>query len=232
MGKDEFAGISIEFNRMMTSIKAKVELLPYVPETVWRMAHRKAADEGEQAASAKKMLTVLFCDLRGFTTYSDKRQSEEVVGFLGRFFGAASDAVSKEGGVVDKFIGDACLAIFDLPESAGAAAALRAGMAIVRFVRDDAQAQEGGVGIRVGINTGDVILGSVGFGGRKDYTVIGAEVNKAQRLEAACEPGTVLVSAESYRQIREAMPDVEGEELPPFTAKGVAEKLIAYKIRV
>jgi class 3 adenylate cyclase len=229
--RDEIGDLARTFNETIEGLRAKQELLPYVPETVWRLAHARAGGASE-AASAERVVSILFCDLRGFTAYSSSRPPAEVVAFLNRFFEGAAEAVKDEGGVVDKFIGDACLAIFDLPEGDGAPAAIRAAVRIVRFVHNDAEARSGKIGIRAGVNTGPAILGDVGAGGRRDYTVIGAEVNKAQRLEAACEPGTIYVSAEAWALARDTLSNLVAAPLPPLTAKGIAKPLEAYRIAV
>lgn len=228
---DELGELAISFNQMVKELKAKLELLPFVSELVWKMAHKKASGDQSRCGEAK-IVTILFCDLAGFTTFSDSKLPAEVVSFLNRFCEATSTTIRKEGGVVDKFIGDACMAIFDFGQDAGASAAVRSGAAIIRWMKEDPEVRKSGLGIRIGINTGTVILGEVGSGGRRDYTVIGSEVNKAQRLESAAEVGSIYISRETFKRLNQSLSEFQWEPLPPIKVKGIQEEIAVYRIRV
>jgi adenylate cyclase len=139
----------------------------------------------------KKRLTVLFSDIRHFTSYSEHLDPQEVVTFLNRFFDRMTEAVFEHDGTVDKFIGDGMMAIFgapvdldDHPKKACAAALMMARSldALNREVDLDASA-EAHISIGVGINTGEMVAGNIGSSRRFEYTVVGDAVNLAARLE-------------------------------------------------
>ncbi|MBL8923955.1 MAG: adenylate/guanylate cyclase domain-containing protein [Myxococcaceae bacterium] len=164
---------------------------------------------------------VLFSDLRGFTTFSEQHPPEEVVARLNEYFETMVAAIHGEGGVVDKFIGDAVMATFgavhplDAPEQAAVRAALgmRAGLAALNTswaAKGQATLDNG-----VGLHAGDVVVGPIGSEARKDFTVIGDTVNTASRLESQCkELGVhVVVSDEVYQRLL-------GEQRARFRALG------------
>jgi class 3 adenylate cyclase len=152
---------------------------------------------------------VLFSDLRGFTTFSEGHEPEEVVRRLNEYFEAMVEAVHRAGGVVDKFIGDAVMATFgavhplDAPEVAAvqAAAAMRAGLKALnaRWATKGEPTFDNGVGL----HCGELVVGPIGSEARKDFTVIGDTVNTASRLEGQCkELGVhVVVSDEVHRRL-------------------------------
>lgn len=152
---------------------------------------------------------VLFSDLRGFTTFSEQHKPEEVVARLNEYFETMVAAIHSEGGVIDKFIGDAVMATFgavhplDAPEQAAVRAAIgmRSGLATLNAKWTEAGQPTLDNGI--GLHCGEVVVGPIGSEARKDFTVIGDTVNTASRLESQCkELGVhVVVSGEVYRRL-------------------------------
>ncbi|MBX7058859.1 MAG: adenylate/guanylate cyclase domain-containing protein [Leptospirales bacterium] len=140
-----------------------------------------------------KELAILFCDLRGFSTFSEGRAPEQIVAELNEYFDRMTECIVSEGGSIDKFIGDAIMAVFggvrSLPDPAAAAfdAALkmRGILALLnqeRMARGAAPLENG-----IGIHFGQALLGAIGASERKDFTVIGDSVNVASRLEGLCK---------------------------------------------
>jgi adenylate cyclase len=157
----------------------------YVSEEVKEKILRdKAGTIGE-----RKRVVVLFCDLRGFSTYSEGRDPEEIVRHLNEYFDAMVQAVTAEGGVVDKFVGDAIMAVFggvlDLENPAASAvrAARRMRGALHELARRRRARGEPVFDNGIGMHWGEVLQGSIGSAGRKDFTVMGDAVNTASRLE-------------------------------------------------
>lgn len=148
--------------------------------------------------------TVLFCDIRGFTSFSEKMAPRELVRMLREYFSLMVDAVFSQQGTVDKFIGDCIMAIFGAPtpQSDHAERAVRTALAMRKAVEvfNSRRIQEGLEQIRigVGINTGNVVVGNIGSEQRLDYTAIGDAVNLASRLEGINKQyGTSIVISES-----------------------------------
>jgi class 3 adenylate cyclase len=159
----------------------------YVPKTlVLRLMHM-----GDSAAlSEERELTILFSDIRGFSTLVEHMDPVATAELLNRHFELLAECVEAEGGTVDKFIGDSIMAFWGAPESQAdhATRALRAAAAMQRtLVRENDRRRDAGhpvVSIRIGIHTGPVVVGNIGSRNRVNYTVIGDSVNVAARLEA------------------------------------------------
>ncbi len=154
--------------------------------------------------------TILFSDIKGFTSLSERLDPQETVTFLNVYMTAMTQIIEAEGGLVDKFIGDGIMAVFT-EASAGvnhAAAAVRAGVKMQRRLAKMRQEEPvcANLQMRVGVNTGDVVAGNIGSQTRMDYTVIGDNVNVASRIEGACKPDCVMVSATTWDQVHREFP--------------------------
>ena len=183
-----------------------------------------------EPALTRKTVTVLFCDVAGSTPLGERLDPEVLRGLMSRYFDAAHSAVERHGGVVEKFIGDAVVAVFGLPElheddalrAARAAAELKATLASLNdeFERDYCSR----IAVRIGINTGEVVVGDPSAGQR---LVTGDPVNVAARLEQAAEAGDVLIGAETERLVREA---VRLEAVEPLELKGKTDRVPAWRL--
>jgi len=151
-------------------------------------------------------LTVLFADLRGFTSFSERSSPEQVVGLLNRYFGIATPLVLAQGGTVDKFVGDAMMALFNAParQPDHALRAARAALAMQAAIEQIAADNAGWPRFRIGINTGPALVGNIGSAELRNFTAIGDTVNLASRLESSAESGQIVIGAATYAQIRNA----------------------------
>jgi len=174
--------------------------------------------------------TILFADLRGFTSFSERSEPEAVVGLLNQYFGAAVPIVLGEGGTIVQFIGDALMAIFNAPvrQPDHAARAARAALGMQAAVDAIAARHPGWPRFRVGIATGPVVVGNVGSDEVRSFTAVGDTVNLAARLETAAEVGSVLVSAPTAEAIRRTIPGAELRALAPLELKGKALPVDAF----
>ena len=155
----------------------------------------------------RRTITVLFADLRGFTTLSEANPPEIVVGLLNRFFTLMSEVIFKHGGTLDKYIGDGVLALFGAPYATerNAVKAVRAAIdmqrAVQQFNRELAAAGQPDIGVGIGINTGSAIVGFIGSDTRLDYTAIGDTVNTAARLEQRARAGQIIISEHTMQAV-------------------------------
>ncbi len=168
------------FNEMVRGLRERERLRDVFGRHVGQEVAAAAADGLVELGGQTRTVTILFVDLVGSTTYATEREPGEVVATLNRFFGVVVAEVSREGGLVNKFMGDAVLAVFgapvDLDDHAGAG--LRAGRRIAARLAEEV----GEVRAGIGIATGPAVAGNVGEESRYEYTVIGDSVNSAARL--------------------------------------------------
>src|SRR5262245_28756787 len=166
----------------------------------------------------RRVATVLFADLVGFTTLSETRDPEQVKRLVDRCFQKLVADITAYGGVVDKIIGDAVVALFGAPvaHEDDAERAVRAALAMQRTLAAEADELEAPIQMRIGVNTGEVVVGSLAGG---DYTAMGDVVNTANRLQTAAPPGGVIVGPATHAATRNA---IRYTELGRLDAKGRA----------
>ncbi len=185
-----------------------------------------------QLGGKRVSLTTLFCDIRGFTSFSERFDPEELVTILNRYLSAAADAILQYEGTIDKFMGDAVMAWFNapIPQPDHALRAVKAALDI----RDAVHAlhsefpPEMRLSVGVGINYGDAVLGLVGTESRLEYTAIGDSVNTAKRIQENSKPNQVLICKDTYNAVRDG---VEAVRANPMKAKGKSEPLEIYEVQ-
>src|SRR5205823_4162453 len=176
----------------------------------------------------RRQVTVLFADLSGYTAVSEGMDPERVKALVDSALRRLADEVERFGGTVDKYIGDNVMALFGAPvaHEDDPERAVRAGLGMQAVIGDINQPLRGqhdvSFALRVGINTGEVLAGTVGEG----YTVVGDAVNVAARLQTAARPGTVTVGERTYRATRHR---IDYDALAPLELKGKAEPVQAWE---
>ena len=204
----------------------------YVPADVVRKA-LEMKDGGR--LSAKQVATVLFSDIRSFTSISEKMEPENVVGFLNDYMQRMVDTVFEEGGIVDKFIGDAVMAVFGAPvvkpddATRAVRCAIRMMEELENFNAD--QAKKGGVNINigVGVHTGPLIAGNIGSDRKMEYTVIGDTVNIASRVQDLNKEfkTNIIITQGTYDATDRTFPV---RALKPYKVKGKEQEIMIYEV--
>src|SRR5262245_27978436 len=205
------------------------EPLSYTPpHLAEKILTSRNALEGE-----RKQVTVLFCDLANSTALAERLGPEHMHTLLNRFFALALDAVHRYEGTINQFLGDGFMALFGAPlaHEDHARRAVLAALALQRLLQDHHAKLGEPHGVtcvfRMGLNTGLVVVGSIGNNLRMDYSAIGDTTHLAARLQQLAEPGTILVS-EATRRLAEGT--VHLETLPPTQVKGKTELITPYKV--
>jgi class 3 adenylate cyclase/tetratricopeptide (TPR) repeat protein len=185
---------------------------------------RRASSSPEE----RKVVTILFCDIVGFTARSDEADPEDVKAFLRPYHARLKEEIERKGGTVDKFIGDGVLAVFGAPRTheddpeRAVLAALAIQRAIVELNESDPLLQ---LSARMGINTGEVVV-SFAEGPVIGERITGDVVNTASRLQSVAEPGGIVVGEATFRATRDRF---EYRELPPASVKGKQEPLVIWE---
>ncbi len=212
----------------------KVAFQHYVPPAV---VEDLVADAGRLSLGGEKReLTVLFSDIRGFTTLSEAMAPEDLVKLMNEYFTVMTDQVFAHRGSLDKYIGDAIMAVFGAPvaEPRHAALACRSALDMVRTLRvfQESLRQRGlpAIDIGVGINTGSVVVGNMGSASRFNYTVVGDPVNLASRVEHLNkEYGTnILVTEYTYLPVKDEFP--LAREVDRVRVRGRAQPVILFEL--
>jgi adenylate cyclase len=170
----------------------------------------------------RQTLTILFADIRGFSTFSEKLQPEGLIEIINQYFTVAAQCISEYEGMIDKFMGDAVMALFNTPLNPQDDHTARAVRTALRL-RDELGAFHAGLPDKqrlymgIGIHVGEAVVGNVGSQFRKDYSALGDAVNLAKRLQEIARPGQILISEETYRQVESW---VEVAALEPIQVKG------------
>ena len=188
------------------------------------------------AVERRKLVTSVFCDLSGSTEMGERAEAETVFDLMRSYFDAARTALERHGGAVEKFIGDAVVGMFGVPEAHedDALRACRAALEIQERIAslnvDLNERFEAQIAVRIGVNTGEVVAGDAArreMFASGDAVVLGDAVNVAARLEQAAAPGEILLGEATYRLIRDA---VTVEPVEPIRAKGKSQPLSAYRL--
>jgi class 3 adenylate cyclase len=181
-------------------------------------------------AEARKTVTVVFADVAGSTGLGEALDPETLRGIMERNFADARTAIERHGGTVEKFIGDAVMAVFGIP-AVHEDDALRAVRAVwemrerLAALNEELERERGfALGLRTGVNTGEVVTGDPSSG---QFYATGDAVNVAARLEQAAHPGEILLGEATYRLVRDA---VQAEAVEPLSLKGKAEPVVAYRL--
>ena len=211
-----------------------LKLARYLPQQVYQSIF-----EGRQDARigcSRKKLTVFFSDIVGFVNETEGIEPEDFTFILNGYLNRMAQVVSKHGGTLDKFIGDAVLVFFGDPETNGVAEdaaacvwmALEMKEAIVELNREWlAKGIRQGFEVRMGISTGFATVGNFGSDERMDYTIIGKQVNLANRLQAVAQPGEILIGEETWLLVRDMFRCIAKK---PVQAKGFERPIQTYVV--
>ena len=208
-------------------------LSPQIYESIF------SGKQNVEVKSYRKKITVFFSDIVNFTVISDKLESEELTALLNFYLNEMSQIALKHGATIDKYIGDAIMIFFGDPESFGIEEDARRCVAMAVEMQQRMAELWGywskhfglkkDLEIRVGINTGYCTVGNFGSEDRLDYTVIGAAVNLASRLESAATPSGILVSEETYFQVKDYFSFDAPQQLE---LKGLERGVSAYEVDI
>jgi adenylate cyclase len=233
-----FAAVAIERARLHSRVaeerKVRARLERYHSPAVIEEIIRDAKATGSISRVRTHFVTILFVDLVGFTTLSERMAPDALANLLTQFFTYAAEAVFAEGGTLDKFIGDAAMAFFGAPIDQedhalrAVSAAQRILHAIAQWNLERKRAGESELQVRIAINSGEAVVGEIGSDRRVDYTVLGNTVNVAARIEEfVATPGDVVIGPETYERVKGRFQTIQ---LGFFALKGLTSQIPLYKV--
>lgn len=193
----------------------------------------KAGDFNVVLGGQKREVAVLFVDIRGFTPLSESLQPEQVVSILNEYLAHTTDCIFRHNGTLDKFVGDATMAVFNAPfdlddylyEAVATAWDIKQGSKELGERLYEKFGKK--VGFGIGVNCGEAVVGNIGCDFRMDYTAIGDTVNTAARLESNAKAEEILISEKVYLQLKNR---IDAEEVGEIPLKGKSDKINVYRV--
>lgn len=236
--RDEIGLLTESFVQMGKGLSEREKLMVSFSKFTNKTIAQKAASGELTLGGENRNATIFFSDIRSFTAMSEKMQPNEVVEFLNVYMTKMVDCINKTGGVVDKYIGDAIMAVWGASESSGSpasdalnavTAALMMRVELFKFNKERAAAGLPPVKIGCGINSGPVVAGQIGSEERMEYTVIGDAVNLASRTEALNKPFAtdVLITENTYNLIKDK---IVVQEMPGVHVKGKTDAIKMFAV--
>lgn len=214
---------AVEHLPLETAARLRVALRRYLGESVATMVEERPSFIG--VGGVRKHISVLHADIRGYTTFAEALEPEQVATMLLRYHSQAVDVLQKEGATLDRFIGDSVLALWNAPApfDGHARAAIRGALAVQQAARSVGNELAYGIGL----HTGDAVVGNVGNENFLNYTAIGDTVNVAARLQNAAAAGEIVCSEVL---LGEAGDGIRTKPLGPLQVKGRQAPVIAHRV--
>ena len=236
--QDEIGLLTSSFIQMGHGLAEREKLMVSFSKFTNKTIAKKAASGELALGGENRNATIFFSDIRSFTAMSEKMQPNEVVEFLNEYMTRMVECVNKTNGVVDKYIGDAIMAVWGAPESSGSpahdamnavTAALMMRVSLFNFNKQRKEKGLAPVKIGCGINSGPVVAGQIGSNERMEYTVIGDAVNLASRTEALNKPFAtdILITENTYNLIKDK---IIVEEMPGVHVKGKTDAIKMFAV--
>jgi adenylate cyclase len=225
---DETGQLAASFNAMVAGLGERERLREAFGAFVDPALTERVLAEGTDLQGEELEVSILFLDVRGFTAFAESAPAQEVVATLNRLYEAVVPVIQRHGGHANKFIGDGLLAVFGAPERHPdhAKRAVNAAREIPAVVRHTSQ---GRLRVGVGVNSGRVVVGTIGGGGRRDFTVIGDPVNTAARVEAATRltGDDILITEATLHALGADSKSFQERPAAPLKGKTAAVRLYA-----
>jgi adenylate cyclase len=200
---DELGQLALEFNRMVTHLREKLQMQKFLSKLTVEMIQERGGGRVEPYEGDRRHVTILFSDIRNFSAIAEDCEPEQIINLINVYFDLQTRIIEAKGGVVDKFMGDQIMAIFQglrmIENAVGAAVEIQ--RAVKELNRRREAAGEVTFELGIGLNNGLAVMGNMGSKNRMDYTVIGDVVNIANRLCSLARSGQIIAEAAFARQL-------------------------------
>lgn len=233
--KDEIAQITHGLENLVTGLQEREKIRSVLNKVVSKDVAEKILKSNFDLGGEDCMVTMLFSDIRDFTTLTQDFSPQKTIGMLNLYMTRMSRIIENEGGIIDKYVGDEIMALFGapIPHPQHALRAISTGMLMIETIKriNEERGQLGEPIFRmgIGIHTGIVVAGNMGAQNRLNYTVIGRNVNLAARLCQVAKPGQLIIS-ESTLEEAGIKDSFLVTSLEPISLKGFTEKIKIYEV--
>ena len=226
---DDLGELAAAFNEMTAGLELKERYRTILNSVADEQVARQLIEDGAALGGEVRSVSVLFCDIRGFTAHTENMAPRDIVDFLNEHMTALTAVVKTHHGVLDKFVGDLLMALFGAPVSRGSDAldGARSALGIIAERERLNQTSRHRLQVGIGLATGEVVAGCMGSVDRLNYTVIGERVNLASRLCSLAKPGQVVIDDITRAQLGDR---AEVRPLPPVKLKGFSSDIQAYEL--
>jgi adenylate cyclase len=236
----DMAELQTKLHAVLDKSRLRIENRRLTERMQWVLSRYMSLSVADQLINAPELpslggerqdVTMLFADLRGFTTFAARAVPEDLIKYLNRYLSLATEAILAENGTLDKFLGDGVMALFNAPlrDTEHMFHAVRAAIAIQRNTAKLEPLGDSHEPLRfgVGVHTGEVVMGNIGAAQLMSYTAIGDDVNIAKRLEEHAKPGQIIVSENVARTLSGRL---LVKPLEPMVIKGHLEAVPIYEV--
>jgi class 3 adenylate cyclase len=221
---DEIGRLGRSFNEMVSGLRERLLMSKFVSSSTVEMIRQEGGKL--HLGGERRNVTVFFSDIRGFTAYSEQVQPEVVIDLLNKYLSLQAGHILAHHGIIDKYVGDEVVAIFEGPDMADNA--ILAAIGIQKDVAKLNLESQRSIMVGIGINTGMAIVGNVGSEERMDHTVLGNNMNLGARLCSIAQPGQIIVSESSWRLAKSK--EIVAKPLDTITAKGISRPVQIYEV--
>jgi adenylate cyclase len=230
--RDELRTLADAFNEMLRGLRERFAMLKYVPRhtrAVIAEAARESSGGSPQATALaqKREVAMFFSDIRGFTPLSDRMAPDRVIDMLNIYLRKEAEIIERNNGSIDKYIGDAVMAVFEGPDRFERAIRSAVEVQAAMQALNSARAFSEPVQVGIGIAGGEVVMGPVGYEDRQEFAVIGRIVNLAARLTSVARGGEIVVSDVAFAAVDG---QYRGERLEGLKLKGFADDVTCFKV--
>lgn len=228
--EDEFSDLKTSFNMMLVRLREHMMMLSYLSIHTKEMITRSLSGELNESGELKEVV-VLFSDIRGFSKFSDTNEPEFIISYLNKILGIQSNIIIEHGGYIDKYVGDEIIGIFE--------GDLAAEIAVLTAVRIQKSLKEKfsdknffpyTLPVGIGLHSGNMVMGNVGNEYRRDYTVIGANVNLGSRLVSAAKGGQILASEALIKRVKNKDSRFRYSLSRKYKFKGISKAVLTYLV--
>lgn len=227
--QNELGKLAASFNEMAAGLALQEKYRSVLNAVADRTVAEQLITQSGTLGGEIRHVTMLFCDIRGFTAITENMPPADVIELLNEHMTALTDVAYQHGGIVDKFVGDLIMVLFGAPLTTGedAVRAVQCALSMLRVRRELNEVSNHSLEVGIGLATGSVVAGCMGSDQRLSYTVLGHRVNLASRLCSIAQAGEIIMDEETYTDSKSF---IQASPMPPMQLKGISEAVHPWRV--